>query len=70
MHKLRTLPVDTRRALVERSHTGVTLDGARAVVSGWRNDFATVTALPDGPNVEFAWETVARVLNRDGAFKS
>ena len=71
MHKHRTLPVDTRRALVERSKGSVTLDGWPAVVTGYMNDYATVRTI-DGPlYVEFAWETVERVMSaRNGEFKS
>jgi len=49
---------------------GVTLDGKRAKISGYRNDFATVTALPDGARYEWAWPTVARIVAAGGAFKS
>lgn len=70
MHKLRTLPVDTRRALVERSRGLATLDGKPAEVVGYMCDYATVHALGEPLHAVFAWETVARVLDRDGAFKS
>lgn len=48
-----------------------TLDGRRAMVCGRRNDFATVATL-EGPltSVEFAWETVARVMAVTGKFRS
>jgi hypothetical protein len=50
--------------------TVVTLDGKRARVSGYNNPFATVTQLDTGYSVEFAWETVRRVVVfRGGAFR-
>lgn len=49
----------------------VTLDGKPAKVSGARKQFATVATLDtDGPAIEFAWPTVARVVAAGGAFKS
>jgi hypothetical protein len=48
----------------------VTLDGKPAKISGARLPFARVTALPDGPGYEWAWETVARVVAAGAAFKS
>ena len=51
--------------------TVVTLDGKRAKVSGYNNPFATVTQLDTGLSVEFAWETVRRVVVlRGGAFRA
>lgn len=47
-----------------------TLDGRPATISGRRNAFATVAEL-DGPlALEWAWETVARIMDAGGAFKS
>lgn len=48
----------------------VTLDGKRAKISGYRNEFATVTALPGGPGYEWSWTSVAYIVARGGAFKS
>lgn len=49
----------------------VTLDGKPAMIMGARNAFATVATLNvDGPAVEFAWPTVARIVANGGAFKS
>jgi hypothetical protein len=62
------MPIEQRRALVESK--GVTLDGQPATVCGSRNDFATVRAIRTGIHFEWAWETVARIVARDGAFRS
>lgn len=49
----------------------VTLDGKPAKISGARQQFAVVATLnPDGPAVEFAWTTVARVVANGGQFHS
>lgn len=58
---------EQRRELCEAE---VTLDGRRARVIGYANPFATVATLPDGPRVEFAWSTVARIIERGGEFRS
>ena len=60
-----------KQTLVVIAQGEVTLDGWPAVVSGSRHDFATVTQLRNGLQVEFAWPTVAHILaHRDGAFQS
>jgi hypothetical protein len=48
----------------------VTLDGKPAKVSGALQPFATVAQLPSGNAVEFAWSTVARIVAKDGSFRS
>lgn len=50
----------------------VTLDGKRAMVTGYKNRFATVRAFGSGNGgpVEFAWETVERVVANGGDFRS
>lgn len=48
----------------------VTLDGKKAQICGAKNQFATVRALPDGPEAEFAWPTVVRIVAQGGHFKS
>ena len=61
------------RGQIANQHTGArcTLDSKPATISGRLNQFATVSILPDGPAVEFAWETVSRVMGlRGGEFKS
>lgn len=61
----------TRRDLARRANDfGVTLDGHRAVVSGVRNDFATIIDMVTGAEVEFAWPTVERIVAKGGAFHS
>lgn len=55
----------------ELAEARVTLDGKPATIRGVRNQFATVaTVAVDGPAVEFAWTTVARVVANGGAFRS
>lgn len=49
----------------------VTLNGLPARVGGYRNRFATITQVSTGLACEWAWETVARIVNdKDGAFTS
>lgn len=57
---------------IELCDAEVTLDGKRAVIRGWRNDFATVRQLPDGKlHAEFAWKTVEHVIEHsNGEFKA
>lgn len=59
---------ETRRDLCNMT---VTLDGKPAAIVGIYNDFATVRRL-DVLSAEYAfcWETVARIVAKDGAFKS
>lgn len=58
--------LDERAALCEAK---VTLDGHKAKISGYRNDFATVRDLVTGNSPEWAWETVQRIVARGGAFR-
>lgn len=60
---------DRRAEMCERP---VTLDGKRAMVTGYKNRFATVRAFGSGNGgpVEFAWETVERVVANGGDFRS
>lgn len=65
--------VDVAAGLVtftELCEATVTLDGRPAKIGGARNEFATVTALPDGPSYEWRWAAAAFIVARDGAFKS
>jgi hypothetical protein len=48
----------------------VTLDGEPAMVCGYRNDFATVCQLRGPLRLEWAWETVARIISNGGDFRS
>jgi hypothetical protein len=65
----RTLTCDEKRALV-KDQDNLTIDGKPAIVVGYHNQFATVVALDESARVEFAWSTVERIVNKDGAFKS
>ena len=47
-----------------------TLDGKPATICGRLNDYATVAQYPQGLRVEYAWPTVARIMESGGAFKS
>jgi len=48
----------------------VTLDGAPARVTGYRQPFARVARLGDGLSAEWSWQTVARIVARGGRFKT
>lgn len=62
----------TRRELANRyAGQACTLNGKPARVIGRLNDFATIAALDVSVDAEFAWETVARVMEeKGGAFRS
>lgn len=63
---------DQKYRLLRRANAnGATLDGFPAHVGGARHDFATIGTI-NGPTIraEFAWSTVARVMDNGGAFKS
>lgn len=47
-----------------------TLDGEPALVCGRLMQFATIAALNGHGYVEFAWNTVARILSNGGDFQS
>lgn len=47
------------------------LDGKPAIVQGRQRPFAIIASLKDSARrVEFAWPTVARIMQRDGEFRS
>lgn len=48
----------------------VTVNGNRAKISGWKNNFATLHNLETGETSEWSWNTVSRVVSKGGAFKS
>ena len=48
----------------------VTLNGRPARISGTKLDFARVTDRETGLGCEWAWETVARIVAKGGAFQS
>ncbi len=57
-----------------RQYVGImtaTLDGVPAAIMGRREDFAIVGQLPHGLTVQYAWATVARIVEQsNGAFLS
>ena len=59
-------------AAIAEKYSGAecTLDGHRARVRGKLCDFAKVGQCPSGPEYDFAWPTVARVMENGGKFKS
>lgn len=64
------LPEEDRRELVW-SRAPITLDGEPALITGWRNEFATVSRRDGkGGRVEFAWSTVKRIVDAGGKFES
>jgi len=59
---------DARRELCVGT---VTLNGNRAVVGGFKNDFATVTDMTTGLSAEWSWSAVAVVITKsNGKFYS
>ena len=63
--------MDIARLADQYAGRACTLDGRDATVAGRLLPFARVCALPDGPAVEYAWPTVARVfLRTEGRFVS
>lgn len=54
--------------LAGQSYAGCvcTLDGQRARVIGRLDSFGTVAILPNGPSHEYAWSTIARVMQHGG----
>ncbi len=57
--------LDDRRRMTTRP---CTLNGERAAIVGSRNPFATIVQIPSGLETEYAWQTVARVLDAGGRF--
>ena len=58
---------EERRKLCQKR---VTLDGKPAVIGGARHRFATVATLPHGASYEWAWETVKKIVEKGGDFRS
>jgi len=48
----------------------VTLDGQPARIMGYRNRFATVVTMPQGPSFDWSWEAIERIVQAGGNFKS
>lgn len=62
---------DKKRLLVDLAmKMGTTLNGQPAYVTGYTLPFAKVYDKSSGLSCEFAWETVERILNTGGKFKS
>lgn len=65
---------DRVAALWADTEIAVSLDGRRAVITGFANDFATVrTVIRPSYGNEYAWATVERIMTRakrPGAFES
>ena len=62
---------DKRDCVDMAGEIGATINGNRALVSGYMNDYATVTDATTGMSCEFAWPTVRHILrNKNGEFKS
>ena len=50
---------------------GATLDGAPAVISGWRLPFAKVTRRDGrGEDCEFSWDAAVLIMNTNRRFQS
>jgi len=63
------LTLDEKYSLIDRAREEViTLDGAPAILAGAKNSFATVCSNDD--QIEYAWPTVLRIMNKSGDFKS
>lgn len=48
--------------------TPVTLNGRPAVISGWKQPFATVKVLNGGLSIDYSWQAVACIVERGGDF--
>jgi len=59
--------LDQRRDLCS---IDVTLDGKPARIAGAKLPFAIVREAQSTKSVEFAWETVVRIIANGGAFRS
>jgi len=56
--------------LLDHALKGCTLNGKPAKICGFKNQFATVAQI-DGPlAIEFSWEAVKRIMNKDGKFST
>lgn len=62
-------PLGERRELADTN--GLTIDGSPAIVIGVRLDYPSVLNLETAAATEFAWPTIARVIEQsEGAFSS
>ncbi len=48
----------------------ITLDGHPAKITGRLDDYATISALPDGPSYQWSWDSALRIVRNCGNFKS
>lgn len=62
MNTAEALPITPRQMANTWSGKECTLDGKPARITGRLNEFATVATIPDGPSVEFSWQTVDRIM--------
>ena len=46
------------------------LDGEKATISGWSNDFATISRLDGGGSYEWSWQAVNRIMQNGRNFYS
>jgi hypothetical protein len=63
---------DYRFDLIDKANAmGITLDGQTAAMAGARNTYGVVRLLSGkGGDVEYSWPTIARILDKGGAFVS
>jgi hypothetical protein len=61
----------TREERIALTEATATLDGNKAVITGYDSPYASVREIATGKGVEFAWVTVRNIVhNRDGEFHS
>lgn len=48
----------------------ITLDGEPAKITGRMEDYATISALPDGPSYQWSWDSALQIVRNCGNFKS
>lgn len=52
----------------ELARTEITLDGSRASICGFANDFATIRTLDGKWSGEWSWDAVERIVLKGGKF--
>lgn len=57
-------------AIAYRDDNTCTLNGKPAVIQGWLLRFGWVCTLDGSQKVEFCWDTIARIMDRDRTFKA